>query len=400
MSLKATTNYIYDGEEMLANPVDTFEAIRKDGDVVWCPAFRRWIVLSKAAVLAALSNPNLIVINIFESFAKIEDKTGYSLEDLTRICDWIPFLHDGPRHYQLRALFSKVLIEIREDYLNSFDKSSQNLIKKMLVKEQCDFAEDYSDRLHVETIGRLANFSDEDIDWITKNSSSQGGVDFAASVGEMLDANQRAKMLTERVDCLTENLDKSPLMNILSRQLIDAGIEDNIRSRTDFVIALMLLGRDTISGTLTVGIAEFLDQNDGVLVSEDWSGKDWLADEFIRMSSTVQHVDRVAVQDIDLCGQKISKGDALLVCLPAANRDPSNFSCPHSMSEENGAHFAFGSSRHRCTGKPLTKKAIDISFRHLSALAEIRALPGRQLDDSKKSRKYKKLPVTLTKYSK
>jgi cytochrome P450 len=395
MSSKKTTDYVYDSIQLLANPVAVFDQIREDGDVVWCPALRRWLVLSKPAAIKALSNPDLVVYDLFNAFRKIEEKSKKNLQNILRICDWIPFLHDGARHNQLRLLFAKVLTELQDDYLYTFERVSSTLLEQMLCKGKGDFAVDYSDRLHIETLGRLAEFSEEDSLWIAENSSSQGSVDFAASLGEILDANHRATVLLDRIEMLIKKHHDSKLIKMIHRQLVSAGIEDNLINRTGFMTALMLLGRDTLSGTLTVGLAHLFGQNQGELKPENWSDESWWLNEYIRLSSTVQIVNRVATKEVFLAGQRISKGDMLMVFPPAANRDPSSFSCPHSISDTNSNNIAFGTGRHLCTGKVLSRKSINIVLKHLSMLQNIKAMQGQKIDDSKNTRKYKNLPITL-----
>jgi cytochrome P450 len=392
VSSKSVTDYIYDSRRLLDDPHGVFDEIRASGDVVWCPSMRRWLVLSKPAALSALQNPDLVVYDLFHAFERIQHGASVSLADLTRVCDWIPFLHDGPKHQRLRAFFARLLADIREDYLTAFSKVSQALLRGMAEAGRCDFATDYADRLHIAAIGDVAGFSAQDSAWLAENSSSQGSIDFAASVSEMQASDGRATKLLARVATLARH---GSFPDRVGVNLTAAGLEDTPTSRIEAMTALLLLGRDTLAGTLTLGLADLLDRNSGCLTPQNWPNIDRMEEEFTRLSSPVQIVNRRATRPVQLAGQTVETGDLLVIFLPAANRDPGSFSCPHGYDADNENHMAFGASRHLCVGMPLSRAAIKIAVHGLAAIAQINALPGRLLDDSKNTRKFKSLPISI-----
>jgi cytochrome P450 len=146
---------------------------------------------------------------------------------------------------------------------------------------------------------------------------------------------------------------------------------------------------------LTLGLADLLDRNSGCLTPQNWPNIDRMEEEFTRLSSPVQIVNRRATRPVQLAGQTVETGDLLVIFLPAANRDPGSFSCPHGYDADNENHMAFGASRHLCVGMPLSRAAIKIAVHGLAAIAQINALPGRLLDDSKNTRKFKSLPISI-----
>lgn len=392
---KATTDYIYDSAELLADPAAVFDRVRADGDLVWCPALRRWLVLSKPAATEALGIRSLQVYDLFRAFQRIAQRSGVDLTDLTRICDWIPFLHDGPRHEQLRAFFARVLADIQGDYLASIESSSRRLLGRLVEQGEGCFARDYADRLHIEALGCLVGFPETERAWIAAHSSSQGSIDFAASIPEMLAANARAGALLRRIARFLEAPECQPFMKRIARHLAATGCGESPIHRLEALTALILLGRDTLAGTLSVGLAEMLDQNGGVLTSSSWRQPGYGVDELVRLSSTVQIVNRIATEPVWLAGQEIATGDLLMIFLPAANRDPASFTCPHAFAENRGAHIAFGARRHLCVGMPISRAAVEVALCHLAAIPEVRSMPGRVIDTSKNTRKFKNLPIRL-----
>jgi cytochrome P450 len=77
--------------------------------------------------------------------------------------------------------------------------------------------------------------------------------------------------------------------------------------------------------------------------------------EALRMDPPVMHMGRTVVDDHELRGQQLRKGDRVMVCYGAANRDPDKFADPNRFDLDRGlaAHVTFGSGRHRCLGEHL-----------------------------------------------
>ena len=398
MRSRRTTDYVYDRRTMLQNPEAAFERLRADGDVVWSATMRRWLVVSKAAAQAALAHPSLHVYDLFRNFDGIQRRTGVDLAALSRICGWIPFLMDGPRHAILRALFARILAEIREPYLEALEAASRDLLAAIAQRGGGDLARDYAERLHSEAIGRMLGFPAEARKWIAEMSSSQGSIDFAASVTEMRDASRRAGALLARLEQLVAADAAHPFMARIGAHLLGAGLDDNKQTRIECLTTLLLLGRDTIGGTLSLGLAHMLDARGGELSPADWHDGERLSgigDELIRMSSTVQISIRVAAEDLTLDGQHIGSGDMLMIFLPAANRDPVAFVAPDRMDARNAPHVAFGGGRHLCVGMALSRRIVAMALDHIAVLGTMRALPGRVFDESRNTRKYLCLPIAL-----
>ena len=70
---------------------------------------------------------------------------------------------------------------------------------------------------------------------------------------------------------------------------------------------------------------------------------------------------RAATEDVELHGRTIRKGQQVLLAYGAANRDASQFECPHEINLDRskpGAHVAFGSGVHHCLGAPLARREL------------------------------------------
>jgi cytochrome P450 len=395
MSNKQITDYVFNSAAFLADPDSILDSIRKDGPIVWCPSMNRWLVLSKSAALTILKSRSFAVYDMFPMISDLERKSGQDLGQLCRVLNWIPFLHEGDRHKKLRLLFSKILSAKKAEYIKYFEIRSKILLDEMCKNHGGDFVEEYCNLVHAETMCKLMGFSNEDAKFITDYSDSQGLVDFSASLSDMVNANERMRILLKRLENLVDSVHNSEFTNLVAEYLGACGFNTDLDSITECIAALILLGRDALSGTFTIGLSNMMDDNQKRLNSEHFLEMLKTPDELIRLSSAIQMLLRVAIESAEIEGQKISKGDSVILFLPAANLDPESYECPHQPGQSNQNHVAFGNSRHLCTGMPITRAAVRIALRHLAECGEIVELPSPKIDASIIIRKFKSYPIKI-----
>src|SRR5262249_30171024 len=82
---------------------------------------------------------------------------------------------------------------------------------------------------------------------------------------------------------------------------------------------------------------------------------DTAIEELLRFESPVQFVKLVVQEDLSISGQQISKGDSLLACVAAANRDPGQFRDPDrlDLTRKPNPHLTFGFGALYCIGATL-----------------------------------------------
>ena len=93
-------------------------------------------------------------------------------------------------------------------------------------------------------------------------------------------------------------------------------------------------------------------------------------EEMLRWVSPVQNMNRTATRDVELRGQKIRKGDKLLLLYPSANRDAAVFDAADRFdaSRRPNDHVAFGGyGAHFCLGAPLARLELRVMFEELLA---------------------------------
>ncbi|MBV1687342.1 cytochrome P450 [Novosphingobium sp. G106] len=92
-----------------------------------------------------------------------------------------------------------------------------------------------------------------------------------------------------------------------------------------------------------------------------------MIDEAIRWTTPVKHFMRNATADCEVGGQKIAKGDWLMLCYGSANRDEAVFPDPERfrIDRKPNRHVAFGYGAHLCLGQYLARMEMRILFEEL-----------------------------------
>jgi cytochrome P450 len=91
-------------------------------------------------------------------------------------------------------------------------------------------------------------------------------------------------------------------------------------------------------------------------------------DELLRYLSPVQFAPRrVALEDAEIDGATIKRGDGVFAVNAAANRDPSEFPDPDALDlcRDASNHVAFGYGIHRCLGQGLARIELQVAFSKL-----------------------------------
>lgn len=127
---------------------------------------------------------------------------------------------------------------------------------------------------------------------------------------------------------------------------------------------LMIGGLHTVSSGLAFGmihLAENPDQRQILL--DDPDTIPMAVEEILRIDAPVTP-GRLVTRDVEFAGVQMREGDRVLGFLSAANRDESQFECPHAFQVERtpNRHLTFGGGPHRCLGSNLARVEMAIAL--------------------------------------
>jgi len=127
----------------------------------------------------------------------------------------------------------------------------------------------------------------------------------------------------------------------------------------DLALLLLVAGHETTVNLIGNGVLALLRAPDQLELLR--RGPELVAgavDELLRFDSPVQMTQRVAIEDVEVGGDRVRAGDEIALVLGAANRDASVFAEPNVLDVTRDArrHVAFGGGIHHCLGAALARQ--------------------------------------------
>lgn len=343
-----------------------------------------WFALGHAEVTAMLRHPRLSTDEVQHATTKAgqerDPNRGRSL-----------LFMDPPDHTRLRGLVARAFTPRRiEDLRAATEGITDELIEAMAQQRGAvDLIEAFAYPLPVRVICTLLGVPARDeaifTDWSRGIARSLDPSILRSPEVEAAIVAARQNIQTYIGDLLAERRREpgDDLLSALAAVDVDG---DSITAREIVSLAQLLLvaGHETTVNLIGNGALALLRAPDQFALLQqrpELIGPS--VDEFLRFDGPVQINQRVAMEDLELFGQRVKKGDELLLILGAANRDPAAFPGPHRLDVTRDArkHVAFGGGIHHCLGAALARMEGDIAFKALLAAfpsMELAAPPTRR----------------------
>ena len=124
-------------------------------------------------------------------------------------------------------------------------------------------------------------------------------------------------------------------------------------------------GAETTRTALGHGLRAFADHPDQWdAMAADPSLVAGAVEEVLRFVTPLNNMFRRAAVDTEVRGQRIRRGDRLVLLYPAANRDEDVFSSPHSFDirRSPNPHVSFGFGTHLCVGANFARTSLTTAF--------------------------------------
>jgi cytochrome P450 len=155
--------------------------------------------------------------------------------------------------------------------------------------------------------------------------------------------------------------------SILSDVIRDGDLTDlEIRMLAGLLLGAGFVTTTHVFGKAVVALVRHPDQLAELCAHpEGWSNA---IEEILRYDTTGQLLGRVATEHVDIQGYPVRAGEAILLLLGGANRDPAVFERPDifDITRTNAReHLSFGSGVHACLGAALARMELHIGLQSL-----------------------------------
>ena len=159
---------------------------------------------------------------------------------------------------------------------------------------------------------------------------------------------------------LIEERRQKPGDDLLTR-LIQAEEQGDVLTQAELLstcILLLVAGHETTVNLISGGALTLIEHPDQMArVRDDPAVIRSAVEEMLRFVCPVQLTGRVALEDMEVGGARIAKGEFSMLLIGSANRDPAAFEDPETfdVTRTDNNHLGFGFGIHHCLGAPLAR---------------------------------------------
>jgi cytochrome P450 len=280
---------------------------------------------------------------------------------------------DQPRHSAQRKTVAPMFTPTNLDELAiNIRKRAASCLDNLPVNEVFDFVDTVSIELTTQMLAVLFDFPWEDRRKLTRWSDVATTLPGPGGVVATEDERQK-----ELLECATyfarlwkERASQEPRADLLSMMAHNDATRDmDPKNFLGNLILLIVGGNDTTRNTMSGSVYALHKHPDQYKkLRENPALLDTFVPEVIRWQTPLAHMRRTALEDFDLQGRKIKKGDKVVMWYVSGNRDEEAIERPYEFLIDRArprTHLSFGFGIHRCIGMRLAELQLKIIWEEI-----------------------------------
>ncbi|CAN5636454.1 cytochrome P450 [soil metagenome] len=284
---------------------------------------------------------------------------------------------DPPEHTKLRKIVNKAFTPRRITELSeALRDRARQIVAEVAGRGECDFVTDVACELPLQAIAEILGVPQDDRHKVFDWSNRLIGFDDPEFESSRAEAQEVAAEMYAYAQELAERHRAEPAHDIVSA-LLAAEVDGHQLTDLDFNLFFLLLtvaGNETTRNATSLAMQALMENpGERQKLLDDPSLIDAAIEEFLRWGTPVMQFRRTATTDTELGGQRIAKGDKIVMWHISGNRDEEMFDDPFAFRVDRDPNMhlnqiAFGGGGpHFCLGANLARAELKIIFTEILA---------------------------------
>ncbi|OJW71545.1 MAG: cytochrome [Sphingomonadales bacterium 63-6] len=344
-----------------ADPFPAYKTLRDEHPCFWSEEAGMWVLSRYHDILHALTNWKVYSSAKGNLVDEFPGRAGATLGS-----------SDPPRHDRLRALIQSAMTKRALDHaIDPARASCRAHLAAIRDADSFDFVNDFGSKVTVDLLFYLFALPRDNAEEVRDNAVLMVQTDPVTR--QKTERHLAAfRWMADYAENLVQERKKNPgddlLSNFITAEIDGEKLLDREVQLT--VTTLIMAGIESLSGFLgmfALNLADFADAR-RALVADPALIPDAM-EESLRFNTSAQRFKRTLQQDVELHGQQMKAGDAVMLCYGSANRDERMFPDPdlYDIARRPKRHLGFGGGVHACLGSMLARVATQTVFEEFLA---------------------------------
>ena len=358
-------------DDFLIDPYPAYAYLRESGRLIRTDLFGgAWLMPRFDDIMSALRNPILSADRSKVPVSQLPEEVQVDYAAWDRLFGMWMLFKDPPRHTRLRKLLNHSFTpRVLGSWRPRIEEITDDLVAGIRGRTGVEYVTEFAYELPATVIAEMLGVREGDREMFVA-WSAWVGIFFGTPQPSLELANNAqdglVNMAAYFADLIPERRENpgDDILSILIRaeEEGEALTEDEVLSQ---MTLFLFAGLDTTKNLMSSGLHGILQNPDqAALIKRDATVMRAAVQEMLRFSSPIQFLHRSVVEDGELCGQGVKRGDTVVLLIGCANRDADRFTRPHvfDLARNEGNNLGFGFGPHFCLGAPLTFLEGEIVF--------------------------------------
>ncbi|MFN2099029.1 cytochrome P450 [Altererythrobacter sp. MF3-039] len=385
---------------------EPFRQLRKQAPIQWVPESKYgafWSVSTHKQILQIEALPKLFSSSWEYGGITLAAEADTILPDEIRTPMFIamdPPDHTAQRRTVAPSFGPSEVAAMKEECR----QRTGEVLDSLPISETFDWVRKVSIELTTGQLAKIFDYPWDDREDLTLWSDFGGDITMFREPGGLAMRNEKMNEMGAAFAALWQERLANPGNDLISVMIKSDAM--NHMSEEEFIGNLILLivgGNDTTRNSMSgyaFGLSQFPEEQAKLEANPEWIPN--AVQEIIRWQTPLAHMRRMVMEDTDMFGPAMKKGDRVALWYISANRDEEVFDDPDAIRVDRDnarRHLAFGYGIHRCVGARVAEMQLITLFEEMAK----RRLRVNVVGDPERVpacfvHGFKKLPVELSRY--